>query len=525
MLNKKKKEIKKVMAVFLAALMMSVTTITASAVNEETVKATKHTTTAETEVVTDVNSDTETDTNTDTETSVPDETDASKATNTSDNGESDYNNKKTTTTKSYEDQTDSTAETTEATTKKVNSPANIKLIIGSVKDGMFTVKVNISSETDISNADIDITFDSSLITYQNYTASNRIVGTTDVTSTAKKVNYSYQNSNGTDFDGNYVALTFKVKDTSMLSAALYIKVNKLLDTTGTDIPTSAVNGIVINEKSESSSEADATIKDIEILFSNEPRTPESIGLKNVKSCEIYDTTVLKFENGKFYTLKAGKTQVKVYFKSGKSVIYNFIVTDNADSSAAVVADTSSENSSAAGTTQVTDKNTMRNIIIVIALLAVAAIAAIFLVMSRKSKNNSQQIPNDNEDTESKNDNTKQADYNSDYDNLTLDNNNYNDYDNYDGYEDMTDIPIENDNDDITEDIRFEDDTERLENSDEQMTNNNENYDYKPQSSDEIGNTLNFKLDNVKMKKERRNNSDNWIDEIDNDIFGNPKDKK
>lgn len=387
------------------------------------------------------------------------------------------------------------------------------------------MKVNITSDADIAAADIDVSFDSSLITYQNYSASNKIVGTTDVTSSAKKVNYSYQNSNGTDYDGNYVALTFKVKDSTMSSAALYIKVNSLADASGTNIPASAVNGIVTNEKVEQSSAVDETIKDIEILYSTEPRTPESIGLKNVKSCEIYDTTVLKFENGSFYTLKAGKTQVKVNFKSGKSVIYNFIVSESADSSEAVVADTSSEInfSMAAGTTQTNDNNTMKNIIVVVALLLVAVIAAAFLVITRKGRKESVEIPIINDFSGGNHGNTENENYNSDYENLKLDD------DNYDGYDELTEIPVENNHDDITEDLRFDGSMESYDDVQEDapiMNENEDNDNYEPkQTSKEIGQTLDFKLDNMKNKKVIKNNSDNWIDEIDNDIFRNGKDNK
>ena len=253
--------------------------------------------------------------------------------------------------------------------------SNVVLEIGKVKDGKFTAKIKIDSESLISNASISVEYDKSLIKFISSKPNKDAGGMAADDSYEGKYVYNYINRDGTDFDGTFVTLNFEILDKSMVSTVMYLTVESLDDENINPIACNAENAIVKNSEaiSDESSDIDAdSYKRITLQMSKKPVSLESLGIKNVKSCTVENGEVLIAEDGYLKTMSTGSTKLEVTYNDGSKE--NFVIT--------IVnphADSESSFETVATVAPVNGDSSLKVLLIIIA--AVAAIVIIALIIA------------------------------------------------------------------------------------------------------------------------------------------------
>lgn len=272
-----------------------------------------------------------------------------------------------------------------ATTKpKVTMPdtptyeaATIALRVSSVKDGKFTAKLNIKSQAPIVGLSVWAEYNSKQIKYTGCKQSAKIGGTLTSKADKSKVLLNYANNSGSDFDGTYVTLNFKMVDNTVSSTVIYLNVESLTTVNGTDLGHSDSNGVVNNNEYRPAigDVAANKFKPLKLYITKSPVTLESLGIKNVKDCMVERSDILKYKNGSLELLNLGSSRMEVTFKDGKTGYYEVFVEQEP------VTTTITKATTAATTPQITDDSENKNgWIWLVGGLIVAALLAVILLL-------------------------------------------------------------------------------------------------------------------------------------------------
>ena len=276
--------------------------------------------------------------------------------------------------------------TTQATTSYVyvpdtptSSPTVVKLVVSEVKDKKFTAKINIQSDHLISNASISVGYDDSLIEFEKCKTNDKAGGMAVDNAFAGKFVYNYVNADGTDFDGDYATLHFKVADDKLTSTVLYLTVNSLDDENLNAISNQVENGIVKYQDAADVQQDDSDYIEINVDYSKYPIAPEDIGLTDVDSVTVANGEVLIFEDGKFQTLSTGETKIDITYKDGSVGHFKIVIKEPE----AVKLESSEAEATSKAASPVAEKksgSSMGVIIGVVCVLCVALVAAEYLMI-------------------------------------------------------------------------------------------------------------------------------------------------
>ncbi len=290
-------------------------------------------------------------------------------------------------------QTTTTAQTWETTTwgtttsyvadTPTSTPTVIKLVVSEVKDKKFTAKINIQSDHLISNASISVGYDESLIEFEKCDTNDKAGGMAVDNAFAGKFVYNYVNADGTDFDGNYATLHFKVADEKLTSTVLYLTVNSLDDENLNAISNQVENGIVKYKDAAESESDDSNYIEIDVDYSKDPIDPADMGLTDVDSVTVANGEVLIFEDGKFQTMSTGETKIDITYKDGSVGHFKVVIKDPEVSK---VESSEADNSSkiaAAPTEEKSSGISMGILIAIVCVLCVAVVATEYVMIVRK----------------------------------------------------------------------------------------------------------------------------------------------
>ena len=305
-------------------------------------------------------------------------------------------------------QTTTTAQTWETTTwgtttsyvadTPTSTPTVIKLVVSEVKDKKFTAKINIQSDHLISNASISVGYDESLIEFEKCDTNDKAGGMAVDNAFAGKFVYNYVNADGTDFDGNYATLHFKVADEKLTSTVLYLTVNSLDDENLNAISNQVENGIVKYKDAVESESDDSNYIEIDVDYSKEPIDPADMGLTDVDSVTVANGEVLIFEDGKFQTMSTGETKIDITYKDGSVGHFNVVIKDPEVSKVESSEADSSSKIAAAPTEEKSSGISMGILIAIVCVLCVAVVAAEYVMIVRK-KSVGKKKSDDTEDEE------------------------------------------------------------------------------------------------------------------------------
>ena len=289
--------------------------------------------------------------------------------------------------------------TTQTTTSYVyvpdtptSSPTVVKLVVSEVKDKKFTAKINIQSDHLISNASISVGYDDSLIEFEKCETNDKAGGMAVDNAFSGKFVYNYVNADGTDFDGDYATLHFKVADEKLTSTVLYLTVNSLDDENLNAISNQLDSGIVKYQDAADVQEDDSDYIEIDVDYSKYPIAPEDIGLTDVDSVTVANGEVLIFEDGKFQTLSTGETKIDITYKDGSVGHFKIVIKEPE----AVKLESSEAEATSKAASPVAEKksgSSMGVIIGVVCVLCVALVAAEYLMIV-KNKTVGEKKPTD-----------------------------------------------------------------------------------------------------------------------------------
>lgn len=284
-----------------------------------------------------------------------------------------------------------------------SSPTTVKLVVSEVKDKQFTAKINIDSDRIISNASISVGYDDSLIEFVKCETNDEAGGMAVDNAFAGKFVYNYVNAEGTDFDGDYATIYFKVADEHLTSTVLYITVTSLDDNNLNAISNQAENGIVKYQDSVPADIDKENYREINIDYSEEPIRPEDMGLSEISDVTVENGEVLIFEDGKFRTLRAGQTKIEVTYEDGS--VGHFLIT--VDEPQQELAESSSEeksdSSSKAAKSAKTDKNSSMPIVIAVLCVICAGVIIAEYFMITRSGNGKRSEPDEEENSDEEED--------------------------------------------------------------------------------------------------------------------------
>ena len=283
-----------------------------------------------------------------------------------------------------------------------STPTVVKLVVSEVKDKKFTAKINIQSDHLISNASISVGYDESLIEFEKCDTNDKAGGMAVDNAFAGKFVYNYVNADGTDFDGNYATLHFKVADEKLTSTVLYLTVNSLDDENLNAISNQVENGIVKYKDAAESESDDSNYIEIDVDYSKDPIDPADMGLTDVDSVTVENGEVLIFEDGKFQTMSTGETKIDITYKDGSVGHFKVVIKDPEVSKVESSEAESSSKTAAAPTEEKSSGISMGVLIAIVCVLCVAVVAAEYVMIVRK-KSVGKKKSKDSEDDESEDD--------------------------------------------------------------------------------------------------------------------------
>lgn len=282
-----------------------------------------------------------------------------------------------------------TTTTTLVADRPTSKPGTVALDVGEVKNGEFKVKLKINCDELISNASASVSYDSALLEYVSSEQNDDAGGMAVENCFDGKFVYNYVNKDGTDYQGTYITLKFKIIDETMVSTVLYLSVTSLDDNNLVPISYSAENAIVRNPDAavEEPEPEESELEEIVIPFTNEPVMLSEYGIEDVKECVIENGEVMLYEDGAVLTMETGTTKITVTHSDGSKSYYLVKVTDETESSdgkaveaAASINDKTDKQSKTADKAK--DGNRIRNLLIIGAVTAavIVLIAEYIMIM-------------------------------------------------------------------------------------------------------------------------------------------------
>ncbi len=280
----------------------------------------------------------------------------------------------------------STTITTYVADTPTSKPSSIYLVPGQMQDGEVKVNLNMESDYKIANASLSVSFDKELLEFVS-SQKNELAGGMAVENCFDgKYVFNYVNKNGSDFDGTYCTLTFKVKDPDMVSTVLYLAVTSFDDEKLNQISFASENGIVRNPNAIEEDPAETTAKverSLTVPFRDVPTELSELGIENVKACVIDNTDIMLYQNGAVLTLDVGSTKMEIVYEDTTMQTFNvdvvqFEETPTAEEASAVITEEKPEDDSS--------KKKLRYLFIgILATLAVLVIIIEYLLIIKKPK--------------------------------------------------------------------------------------------------------------------------------------------
>lgn len=300
-----------------------------------------------------------------------------------------------------------TTTTTLVADRPTSKPGTVALDVGEVKNGEFKVKLKINCDSLISNASASVSYDSALLEYVSSEQNDDAGGMAVENCFDGKFVYNYVNKDGTDYQGTYITLKFKIIDETMVSTVLYLSVTSLDDNNLVPISYSAENAIVRNPDAavEEPEPEESELEEIIIPFTNEPVMLSEYGIEDVKDCVIENGEVMLYEDGAVLTMETGTTKITVTHSDGSKSYYLVKVTDETENSDGKAVE------AAAGINDKTDKqsktadnetsgNRIRNLLIIGAVtIAVIVLIAEYIMIMKPFGKKAKKTADDDEAAE------------------------------------------------------------------------------------------------------------------------------
>ncbi|MDO4944356.1 MAG: hypothetical protein Q4E74_04040 [Ruminococcus sp.] len=300
-----------------------------------------------------------------------------------------------------------TTTTTLVADKPTSKPGTVALDVGEVKNGEFKVKLKINCDALISNASASVSYDSALLEYVSSEQNDDAGGMAVENCFDGKFVYNYVNKDGTDYQGTYITLKFKIIDETMVSTVLYLSVTSLDDNNLVPISYSAENAIVRNPDAavEEPEPEESELEEIVIPFTNEPVMLSEYGIEDVKECVIENGEVMLYEDGSVLTMETGTTKITVTHSDGSKSYYLVKVTDETESSdgkaveaAASINDKTDKQSKTADKAK--DGNRIRNLLIIgVVTIAVIVLIAEYIMIMKPFGKKAKKTADDDEAAE------------------------------------------------------------------------------------------------------------------------------
>lgn len=310
---------------------------------------------------------------------------------------------KKTTKKQTETETDTTTTTESTTTGEDKSSyysANIDVSYTVIDDErQISVKLKVDSDSKIAKAKIFLDFDKDILQYVSSEINDdNIGGISSDSCDDGRYRFEYSNSTGTEFDGTFVTVTFKIKQTSADQTSVMAVVDSLKDEEDNDIANRTISNAIISipekrstkktddtDTSSVSDDGNHNYQPINLsLEGNENGvTLESLGIKNYKNIEIDDKNVAYLDAGKLMLASAGETNMTVTYSDNSKGYFNIKV---AGGSSSVSDDSSSGSKIALTEDDGSSKQNTKKITAIIVIICVAVILLIgeyFIFISRK----------------------------------------------------------------------------------------------------------------------------------------------
>lgn len=278
-----------------------------------------------------------------------------------------------------------------------SEPATVKLDVGKIKNGKFSVNLIVDSEAPVSSASVSVEFDKDLLELES-TKQNAEAGGMAVENTFEgKYVFNYVNADGSDYNGSFVTLNFKILDEDMTSTVLYLTVTSLDNNKLRPIAFKTENGIVTYKTTEEvEAAAKAAAKTVKLQLSENAVTLESLGISDVKDCTVENGQLLIYEDKKLKTLGIGETMIEVVHSDDKKEYIKVIIEAPVTEAPANV-----NSSSAADTSAKTEKAgfSAKNIIIILIVIAGAAaiIVEYYVIMKPSDKKAAENSDDDDSD--------------------------------------------------------------------------------------------------------------------------------
>ncbi|GAB5081703.1 hypothetical protein Osc1_08760 [Hominimerdicola sp. 21CYCFAH17_S] len=256
-------------------------------------------------------------------------------------------------------------------------PTKVSLEVGEIENLRFKVKLNISPKILFSGATINVEYDSDLLELKGSEINESAIGGIPVDSSADgKYTFTYMNTAGTQYDGTYSTLTFRIKDKTMTSCVIYVSVESLEDINLLPIANVIQNGIVTYRSAEpADAEADPdSFIQIKLDRSDEPTALEYLGITDIEEAAVSDNQIAFVENGEIKTLQAGQTDLIITHSDGTKSYYRVLVSEPQESS-------SSDTAVKKKAELPKEKNSGRTAVIIgLVIVGIAAIAAEYIII-------------------------------------------------------------------------------------------------------------------------------------------------
>lgn len=307
-------------------------------------------------------------------------------------------------------QTEAPAETTTTTQyvttlvpdRPTSAPSTVEIEVGEIKDGEFSAKINIDSDSLISNASMSVSYDPALLEYIGCEHNEDAGGMAVENCFDGKFVYNYVNKDGTAFDGTFTTINFRIDDMTMTSTVLYLSVTSLDDNNLVPISYTTANGIVTNTEAVAADQEEIPdYKSITLELSDKPVPLDALGITDIQSCAVENGQILIIEDGELTTLEPGSTMVEFTFSDGSVKNYLFKInlpeeTSETAEESLPEAETAEENTEEEGGLSV------RTILIIIAVIAalIALVLEYIIIMKPFARKSAAESPDtDEEETE------------------------------------------------------------------------------------------------------------------------------
>ena len=260
------------------------------------------------------------------------------------------------------------------------------------KDGEIEVSLNVKSDQFISELQLGISFNKDELEYLGSTTNDaNTKGETIVRQdeTTGDLSLKFSRAGGTDFNGKYLTMRFKMPDPEKLTTVIYLNVTSFKGQKGNELNYASENGIITNPDAvQPEPEPDAIdpeLRVIDIPMTDQPLALADYGLIDVKYCLVSDTEILTFDSDKsqISLLKPGMTKLELTYLDNSIERLYINVTESVDESVLAEEANAPVEEGEITLKTTTDNSKKRNLLIIIAVIVgVAALIAEYIAIMK-----------------------------------------------------------------------------------------------------------------------------------------------